>query len=133
MPSAMFIYKEDKEAFEPSRLKQNLESIEGVSDINGENLSSYVVACHYEYNNYQVTARLQSDFQSISVERDSETALNFALELQKYEEGALRVFDESYTYHFSLQEIQSLEELKHKAYQEGYFDELALRMEAETI
>jgi hypothetical protein len=47
---AVFIYLHGHDKFDPAKLKRDLQSIDGVSEINGANLSDSPVACLYTFD-----------------------------------------------------------------------------------
>ena len=129
----LFIYigGEAGQKFDPEKLKRDLAEIEGVSDINGENLTDSVVACHYKFGGYRTTMRLSEGLETVSTNHYGEADWNLALELQKREPRPLRIFNDDYDFHFSLKGIKSLDELKQKI-AESYFDDEAKAMEARS-
>lgn len=124
----LFIYKGKDQKFNPEKLKRELAAIEGVSNINGENLTDSIVACDCSYNGYSTIVRLLDDLETVTTSRINDASFYLASELQKRESQPLRIFDDNYNFHFSIKGIRSPEELERKA-NEGYFDDEAVALE----
>lgn len=127
----LFIYPEGRQGFVPKDLEDELRSIDGTDNINGENLSDSPVACDYKFGDDWTTIRLSDDLTTITMRGIGDATLHMALELQKRSKQSLRVFDDGYNFHFALKDVSSSRELKQKI-QNSYFDAEALRMQSEA-
>lgn len=127
-----FIWINKEEKFNSEKLSKELMNIQGIRELKDVTNSSELMSLEwqFDYEEDSVIATLHKDLKMISMRGLGDASLQLALELQKRDEPPLRVFDEGYSFHFSIKEIESLEELKQKIH-EDYFDEAALEMERE--
>lgn len=126
----LFLYIGEGQTFDLDKLIGDLRDIEGVSEINGANFSSSLLACDYQFGENMTVLRLESnDLGTLSLNGINDASLQLALELQKREPRPLRAFDDGYFFHFSLESVNSLDDFKQKI-SNRYFDNAAQAMEA---
>lgn len=129
---SLFIWINEQEKFDIEKLLSDIKSIPntyGIKDVSNV-LDNTILDWEYQFAEESNIFSLGKSLNMISTRGLDDASLHFAIELQKREKRPLRIFNDNYDFHFSIENIKSLEELKQKI-QEGYFDEEALAMERE--
>lgn len=129
----LLVWTKNKDEFNTARIKAYLPKIFGVKEVKDISNSSETMSLEWEfdYKDDSTIVTLHKDSSTISMQGLGDASLQMAFELQQKESFPLRVYDEGYSFHFSLENISSLEDMKKKI-AEDYFDKEALAMEATT-
>ena len=108
----LLVYKEDKNKFSLETLERKLLTADGVSNLISRFFADTPLRLDYEFARQTVTVRLADDLETFIIEGSNDTSLLFALKLQEIESSPLRMFNNNYDFHFSMEEINSLKNLK---------------------
>lgn len=128
----LLIYREDKGKFSTENLKKKLLLIKGVSNLNANKFIDSPLSLEFKYERCEVIVRLADDLETVIIDGFNDASLLFALKLQEIENAPLRIFNDQYDFHFSVQGIKSARKLKKKV-QEHFFDEKAIALETAVI
>lgn len=108
----LFIYKSDEQPFLKDDVQSKLESI-GVAKLrhrSHDNPSTFVEG-HFSFDKDTTMIILSGDLQTYSTSDDGPAALEFAVRLQSCHDDPLMIFDVNYTYHLSLKEYKTAQDL----------------------
>lgn len=110
--NSILIIRADERLFDTATVERLLKSETGFRDLRFEVPGGDVLEARYGEPSGRTIVRLSGDRDTISLNGDSDIALQAALTMQRNSDAPLRIFDTNYSFDLMLSDFRTVEELR---------------------